>query len=395
MIVKRSYKLKIKPNKTQLQKLSNYFYEAKCLYNYALSTEDVFKFDTKTKDIFKLDKDGNKVEVRLNNLPAKLRQNVIYQLQDNIKNLSKSKKKGCKVGKLKYKSEVACIDLDNQCFGLINNKLKLAGMSKDRLKVKGLKQLDGITKTHNAKLIKIANNYYISVCCSKDITHINTNKEVGIDMGIKDSIILSTGEKLNCSIEESERSKRLQRKIAKSAKRSNNRRKLCSLLQKANTKITNKKKEFVNQLVHKLNTNYDLVVWQNELISRWKKSGMKGFGRKLQHSCLGMFKAKLQQRMVEEPNRYVQLDSKYATTQLCPVCGSLNKHTLDKRTYHCVCGYTSDRDIHSAKNMLVFANKILEIKLPSERRNVKPVERKASVTKNLLVVSHASTKQET
>ena len=93
MIVIRSYKLKLKPNKEQLQKLNNYFYEAKCLYNYVLSTEDVFKFDTKTKYITKFDKDKNIIEVVLNNLSAKLRQHVVYRLQDNIKNLSKSKKK--------------------------------------------------------------------------------------------------------------------------------------------------------------------------------------------------------------------------------------------------------------------------------------------------------------
>lgn len=383
MNVLRSYKLKIKPNKTQRQKLNNYFYEAKCLYNYALSSADVFNFDTKIKKVTKLDKDKNIVDVELSNLPAKLRQNVVFNIQDSIKTLSKLKKKGHNVGKLKYKSEVVCIDLDNQCFVVVNNKLKLAGMCKQLLKLHGVNQLNGILKTRNAKLIKQANNYYISICCDKEIEHINTNKEVGIDMGIKDNIILSTGQKLNCSIGESERTKKLQKKISKSKKRSNNRRKLCLKLQKANTKTTNKKREFVNQLVHQLDTQYDLIAWQDELISKWKKSKMRGFGRKIQHSCLGMFKVKLQQRMKEEPNRFIQLDAKYATTQLCPQCGSLNKHTLDKRTYICECGYTCDRDTHSAKNMLVFASKFFDVQLPSERRDVKPAEKKTSATKTL------------
>ena len=395
MLVKRSYRLKIKPSKTQLYKLNNYFYEAKCLYNYALSTEDVFKFDTRVKDIFKLDKDGNKIAVKLSNLPAKLRQNVIYNLQDNIKKLSKAKKKGIKVGRLKYKSEIGCIDLDNQCFKLVGNKLKLAGMSKEAIKLRGLKQLGTALKTHNAWLIKEANGFYISICCSKEVKHINTNKVVGIDMGIKDNITLSNGEKHSCSIGESERTKKLQRKLCKSTKGSNNRRKLCLLLQKANARTTNKKKEFVNQLIHKLISEYDLVVWQDELLSKWKKSKLKGFGRKLQHSCLGLFKVKLQQHMLEEPERFIQLDSKYATTQLCPNCGSLNKHSLDKRVYTCSCGYTADRDIHSANNMLVFASKILDIKLPSERRDVKPVERKSSAKRLYTLATTSSAKQET
>lgn len=394
MIVLRSYKLKVKPNKTQLQKLNNYFYEAKCLYNFVLATEDVFHFDTKVKTINKLDKDGNTVAVLLDNLPAKLRQNVVHSLQDSIRHLSKTKKSGRKVGRLKYKSEVTCIKLDNQCFSLVGNKLKLSGMYDTPLRVRGLSQLEGGIKTHNAWLLRHAGNYYISICCEKAVKHINTGRSVGIDMGIKDNIVLSTGEKYTCSIGESERTKRLQKKIAKSKKGSKNRSKLCLRLRKANTKTSNKKQEFVNQLVHRLDVQFDKIVWQDELISKWKKSRLRGFGSKIQHSCLGMFKQKLQQRQLEEPNRFVQLESKYPTTQLCPVCGSLNKHTLDKRTYSCTCGYTCDRDIHAARNMLVFAQRF-NLKIPQELRKLTPVEKKASMFKQLLNVSHASMKQET
>lgn len=213
-------------------------------------------------------------------------------------------------------------------------------------------------------------------------------------MGIKDNIILSNGEKLNCSIGESERIKKLQKKLARSKKGSKNRKKLCLKLQKANSKITNKKKEFINQLVHKLDVNYDLIVWQNELISKWKKSKLRGFGRKIQYSCLGMFKSKLQQHLKEEPNRYIQLDSKYPTTQLCPVCGSLNKHSLDKRIYKCNCGYSQDRDIHSAKNMLVFTKFHLNLYIGQELPEFKLVEKKINFSKKSLEINQASKKQE-
>jgi transposase len=251
MIKIRSYKLKLKPNKQQFQKLNNYFYEAKCLYNYVLSQENVFKFDTKTKNITTLDKDKNIIEVELTNLGSKLRQNIVHRLQDNIRNLSKSKKKGNKIGKLKYKSEINCIDLDNQCFKIINNKIQLR---KDlKIKLRGLRQLGNAIKTRNAWLIKECNNYYISICCDVEVEeHIKTNKQIGIDMGIKDNVTLSNGEKLNLSIGESEQIKRLQKKLVRSQKGSKNRYKVKLDLQKAYKKITNKKKDFVNKLVHRL-----------------------------------------------------------------------------------------------------------------------------------------------
>lgn len=392
MKVIRSYKLKLKPNKFQLQKLNNIFYEAKCLYNYVLSREDIFKFDTKVKNITKLDKDRNKVEIILNNLPAKLRQNIVHRLQDNIKNLSKSKKKGNKIGRLKFKSEINCIDIDSQSFKIYDNKLWILGFKRNYFKCFGLNQLKNIIKTRNAWLIKDSANYYISICCDVEVEeHIKTNKKVGIDMGIKDNIILSNGEKLNLSIGESERIKRLQKKLAKSQKGSKNRFKVKLNLQKAYRKITNQKKDFVNKLVHRLDQEFDLIVWQDELISKWHKGW---FGKQVQYSCLGQLKTKLQQRMKEEPNRYIELDSKYPTTKLCPSCGCLNNISLADRIYKCDCGYIMDRDVHSANNMLIFTKNHLNLKVGYELSDFKLVENKTSTSKKSLEISYDSKKQE-
>lgn len=51
------------------------------------------------------------------------------------------------------------------------------------------------------------------------------------------------------------------------------------------------------------------------------------------------------------------LESSVPTTQTCPVCGCLTKHSLDKRKYHCEhCGYENpDRDIHSANMMVLLS----------------------------------------
>ena len=68
-------------------------------------------------------------------------------------------------------------------------------------------------------------------------------KDVGLDFGIKDTIITSDGEKFKVNIEESERLKKLQRKFAKTKKGSNNRYKIKLKIQKEYEYITNKRKE--------------------------------------------------------------------------------------------------------------------------------------------------------
>ena len=65
----------------------------------------------------------------------------------------------------------------------------------------------------NANLLKKPNGYYLKVTCYIDndkIEPVQTNgKEIGLDFGIKTNITTSEGEKIDVSVEESERLKRL------------------------------------------------------------------------------------------------------------------------------------------------------------------------------------------
>ena len=64
---------------------------------------------------------------------------------------------------------------------------------------------------------------------------------------------------------------------------------------------------------------------------------------------MGTIKAKLKQSFK------VHIISKsYPSTQVCPICDSLNKHPLSKRDYDCpYCGYHNDsRDKKSAQSIL-------------------------------------------
>ncbi len=87
---------------------------------------------------------------------------------------------------------------------------------------------------------------------------------------------------------------------------------------------------------------------QDENIAGWHK-GL--FGRTVQHSILGLVKAKL-----AENERVTMLSSRAPTTKYCPQCGKLKKDiTLSDRVYECSCGYREDRDIHAARNMILLA----------------------------------------
>lgn len=380
-------------NKQEKEKLKMYFVESKWLYNYILSQDDSFIYDYKTNPIEKYNKEGKKEEVHLQYLPAKLKQDVVYSLRQNIFNLSKAKKKGRKAGKLKFKSEYNSIELSqygNTHKVVSQKRIKLQGIKKP-IKVFGLEQITNDMEIANAKLVQKPDGYYIKLTTYQfpkgEVDNDVTRKQgVGIDFGIQNNLITSEGILYNVSIGESEHLKRLQRKIARQKKGSNNRYKTIQKLRREYQKISNKKKDKANKIVSELLQNYEHVIIQDESLAGWHKGW---FGKQVQHSAMGTIKQKLQQ------SKHTYTINKWLpTTKMCPNCGKIkDKNDLSERWFSCECGYEEDRDIKSAETIL----KIGLIELGVERIDFKPVEKQSSTFGKSLGNSkarHTSKKQE-
>ena len=148
-------------------------------------------------------------------------------------------------------------------------------------------------------------------------------------------------------IEETERIKKQQRALARKKKGSSNRYKALKLLRKAYQKLVNRKRDTANKITHEL-LEHERVYMQDENLKGWHK-GL--FGRTVQHSILGLVKAKLMKN-----ERVIVLPSSMPTTRYCPRCGKLKKDIrLSDRIYECECGYQEDRDIHASRNMILLA----------------------------------------
>lgn len=115
--------------------------------------------------------------------------------------------------------------------------------------------------------MKKPNGYYLKITTyinKKDIEETKTNgKEIGLDFGIKNNITTSEGEKLDISVRESDRLKKLQRELHRRVKGSKNRNKTIKLIRKAYQKQTNIKTDQVNKIVSKLK-KYETIVIQDE-----------------------------------------------------------------------------------------------------------------------------------
>ena len=352
----RVFELKInkrKMNKEQYKNINFLFVQCKWLYNYllSLSEEELFKFDTKTKIIYSIDKNGNKIQRELT-IPSQIKQTVYGTLCNNIKSLSQLKKKNKKIGRLKFKSNYNSIDLKQYGIShkiMPSNRIRITGMGV--FKVHGLEQIKSDFELANAKLIKKPSGYYLNITTYENlklqqVNNLPTNKlDVGLDFGIKTNITTSDEEKFDVYIEEPERLKNLQRKLARQIKNSNNYKRTQHKIQIEYEKMSNKKKNEVNQLTSYLCTKYSHVYIQDEMIKAWHRR----FGRIVQHSYMGQLKAKLKGQ-----NNVTVIDKSYPTTKLCYNCGQLHKDiTLSDREFICPsCGFKEDRDIKAAKTVM-------------------------------------------
>lgn len=366
----KTFKFKIDKShlrKDQIEWLKMSMVEAKWIYNYILANNGT-DTDYKTLNtVTHKDKNKNDIVSEIKYLGTSVRQELIQQIRNQIKGLSELKKKGHNVGKLRFKSEFRSLKFKqyNNTHFIRGHRIKLQGC-KRLFYVTGLKQLekyDNIDYT-TANLMYNGYDYFICLTCFIDKKNkFNQTKKdelniVGIDLGIKDNITLSNGDKISSYVEETERMKRLQRKLSKQVKRSNNWYKTRSLINKEYAHICNKKTDISNKLISKLRKEYDLVVTQDDNINEWKQKHNKNRNSKIQHSILGRVKS----NMINY-NDCVILDKWFPTTKLCTKCGYKTSLEIIDRTFTCKkCGYTEDRDIHAANNMIWFVLTYMRLK---------------------------------
>ena len=381
----KTYQLKIVSNKLsakQKSALDQVFLQAKWYTNDVinhLESGKLSEYVSSTKEVnVRLGSDSDEYETRkLTQLSAQVKQAIVSRIGDSLSALKALKGNGRRVGRLTYTKEVNSLPLKQYSkTHRIIDESTFRIVKIGHVKVKGLQQIPQDAEFATATLNHKPDGYYVHLTVFIPVVvdlSWESRPDVGIDLGIKDTLITSEEHKYHVRAEVSSRLKGLQRKLARQRKGSQNYIKTVNALRREHQKISNIKNDHANKIVHELLANSGIVYMQDEMVHNWHS---ELFGKQVQVSILGRLKAKL----TRHP-RVCVINKKCATTQLCPKCGALNKHTLDKRVYRCSCGYSEDRDVHSAKNMLVFGmDKHNVIKSPGMERISTPVEHKATVT---------------
>ena len=188
-----------------------------------------------------------------------------------------------------------------------------------------------------------------------------TNKQCGIDLGIKDLIITSDGLEIpnDNLIKKSElKLSFLQRRLSKKKKGSKNRNKARLKVAKCQDKIKNQRNYRNHNITKSLVNVYDFIGVETLAVKNMIKN--KSLAKSIANVSWSDIVSKIEYKMTEKQGHLIKIDQFYPSSKTCSNCGSVKQEMpLEIRIYECSeCSYTEDRDINAAKNILAEAKRI-------------------------------------
>ena len=258
-----------------------------------------------------------------------------------------------------------------------------------KVKLKGTYDLHfyQLKQIKRVRIVRRSNGYYIQFCidAERNIDLQPTGKTIGIDVGLNHFYTDNDGNQVENPryLRKSEKAlKRLQRRVSKKQKGSNNRKKAVLSLGRKHLKVSRQRKDHAVKLARCVVMSNDFVVYEDLKVrnmvrnSRLAKS-INDASWSLFTSWLSYFSLVFGKVVVAVPPNY--------TSQNCSSCGETVKKSLSVRTHICKCGCVLDRDENAARNILAKGLKLAGyLTYPGEQGNDNALEQN-----NLCVVSES------
>lgn len=373
-----TYKFRISPNKEQVDKLDLMFGCSRFVWNYFLDLNNKIYLEAREKDLVKKHLNYYDCASRLTELKKGnewLKDANSQSLQQTLKDLDTAynrffkKQSGFPNFKSRRNNQSFRIP---QFFKISGNRIYLPKF-KEGIKaiihreVKGNIRHATISKTRTEE-------YFVSITTDLEVIKERVcNNQIGLDLGIKDFVVTSNGEKHDLPIRGGNKLEFLHKQLSKKVGEGKNRNKIRLRLAKKYEKIENKKQDFQHKLSDKICRENELIAIEDLNIKGMVKNHClaKSVSGQSWHSFIVKleYKAKRYGGRIERTNRF------YPSSKTCNNCGYINEYLrLKDRKWKCRdCNSELDRDINASKNILTQVQKGLNIQ-GGRDCHLKPVE---------------------
>lgn len=365
MLINKTYKVEIKPNKKQ----EELFFKAcgikRFVYNYILNKNIEF-YKTNNKSI-KMDSKlitDLKQEYKdwMYDVPKSVHYNAFLDLRDSFKRFFKSLKTNKKSGfpKFKSKKDKQSFRMDNDRFKIINHYIKFQVFGKVKLKENNYIPTKNV-KYNNATISYKGNKWFISVSIIEDIPEVEniSNEILGIDLGVKTLTTCSNGltfENIKTTKKYKKKLKRANRIFSrrKNIENKYSKRKIKALqkLRKIHFRIGNIRKDYINKLTITLvKTKPKAIVVENlnnkGLMKNHKLAGAIG------DASFYEIVRQLEYKTLWNNIDFYKIDRFFPSSKRCNKCGNIKEDLkLSDRIYICKeCGFEIDRDLNASYNI--------------------------------------------
>jgi putative transposase len=215
---------------------------------------------------------------------------------------------------------------------------------------------EGATPTTVTLSRDTAGRYFVSILLEEAIAPLPaTAKQVGIDLGLHDVVVLDTGEKVGNPRFFAQDEKKLaqaQRRLAKKQRGSKNRDKARRKVARIHARIADRRRDFTHQLSTRIIRENQTICIESLHVKAMVKHPT--LAKAIHDVGWGAFVRQLEYKAAWYGRTLVKIDRWYPSSKRCHACGHvLDSLTLDTRQWTCpTCRTAHDRDVNAAQNML-------------------------------------------